>query len=98
MILFVYVLAFLKNVIYGLSVFFTGSLVSSTDVLDVLALRFLLSWFVFEILKQTKILISRKQPQRLYAIVFEFHFIINDFYFPFVDSIYIEILCAHTHT
>lgn len=56
MILFVYVLAFLKNVIYGLSVFFTGSLVSSTDVLDVLALRFLLSWFVFEILKQTKIL------------------------------------------
>jgi len=56
MILFVYFLAFLKNVIYGLSVFFTGNLVSSTDVLDVLALRFLLSWIVFEILKQTKML------------------------------------------
>ena len=51
-----YVLAFLKNVIYGLSVFFTGNLVSSTDVLDILALRFLLSWAVFEVLKQTKIL------------------------------------------
>ena len=51
-----YVLAFLKNVIYGFSVIFTGNLVNSTDVLDVLALRFLLSWIVFEILKQTKIL------------------------------------------
>lgn len=56
MIFFVYILVFLKSVIYGLSVFFTGNLVSSTDVLDVLALRFLLSWIVFEILKKTKIL------------------------------------------
>lgn len=56
MIFFMYVLAFLKNVIYGLSVFFTGNLVRSTDVLDILALRFLLSWAVLEILKQMKIL------------------------------------------
>lgn len=56
MIIFVYFLAFLKNVIYGLSVFFTGTLLETTDTLDVLALRFLLSFVVFEILKQTKIL------------------------------------------
>lgn len=53
---FVYLLALLKNTIYGLSVFFTGNLVSTTDVLDVLALRFLLSYIVFEFLKRTKIL------------------------------------------
>ena len=56
MIVFVYMLVFLKNTIYGISVFFTGKLVASTDVLDVLALRFLMSWSVFELLKQTKIL------------------------------------------
>jgi len=56
MIFIMYLLALLKNIIYGLSVFFTGGLVSSTDVLDVLALRFLLSWCVFEILKKAKIL------------------------------------------
>lgn len=56
MIVFVYILAFLKNAIYGVSVFFTGKLVASTDVFDVLALRFLMSWVVFELLKQTKIL------------------------------------------
>lgn len=55
MIVFVYILAFLKNAIYGVSVFFTGKLVASTDVFDVLALRFLMSWVVFELLKQTKI-------------------------------------------
>lgn len=41
-----YILAFLKYVIYGTSVFFTSELESSTSVLDVLALRFLMS-FVF---------------------------------------------------
>ena len=56
MIVFVYILAFLKNAIYGVSVFFTGKLVASTDVFDVLALRFLMSWVVFELLKQIKIL------------------------------------------
>lgn len=35
MIVFVYILAFLKNAIYGVSVFFTGKLVASTDVFDV---------------------------------------------------------------
>lgn len=56
MIILVYILTFLKNAIYGLSVFFTGSLVESTGVLDILALRFLLSFVVLEFLKQTKIL------------------------------------------
>ena len=46
----------LKNVIYGTSVFFTGSLSESVDVLDILALRFLMSFAVFFLLKQTRIL------------------------------------------
>lgn len=56
MLFLVYFLAILKYIIYGMSVFFTGSLVESTDVLDVLALRFLFSFVVFEILRRTKIL------------------------------------------
>ena len=54
--MFVYFLAFLKNVIYGLTVFFTGSLVSSTSVMDVLALRFLMSAIVMYFLKVIKII------------------------------------------
>ena len=50
------VFAFLKNVIYGLSVFFTGSLSESVDVLDILALRFFLSFCVMWVLKTTKII------------------------------------------
>lgn len=46
----------LKNIIYGLSVFFTGSLTENVDVLDVLALRFLLSFLALFLLKQFKIL------------------------------------------
>ena len=56
MVILSYILIFLKNAIYGMTVFFTGSLTKSTDVLDILALRFLLSFVVFEILKRTKIL------------------------------------------
>ena len=47
---------FLKNVIYGASVFFTGALSTSVDVLDILALRFLMSFLVLYVLKQTKLL------------------------------------------
>ena len=47
----IYILAFLKNAIYGLSIFFTSSLTASTDVLDILALRFLMSFVVFWLLK-----------------------------------------------
>ena len=52
----VYSFAVLKSVIYGLSVFFTGKLTSSVDVLDVLALRFILSFSVLWLLKILKIL------------------------------------------
>ena len=51
-----YIFAFLKNVIYGLSVFFTGSLSESVDVLDILALRFLLSFGVMWLFKMAKII------------------------------------------
>ena len=50
------ILTFLKNVIYGASVFFTGALSASVDVLDILALRFLLSFLALYLLKVTKIL------------------------------------------
>lgn len=46
----------LRNVIYGLSVYFIGGLVESADVLDVLALRFLMAFVAFFILKQLKVL------------------------------------------
>ena len=47
---------FMKSVIYGLSVFFTGTLVKTVDVLDVLALRFLMSFVVLYILKSLKVI------------------------------------------
>ena len=47
--------AFLKGVVYGTSVFFTGKLTSSVDVLDILALRYILSFVVFWLIKVTKI-------------------------------------------
>lgn len=51
-----YIFAFLKNVIYGTTPFFTGALSESgTDVLDILALRFLMSFVVFWLLKVTRI-------------------------------------------
>ena len=42
-----YLFAVLKNVIYGSTVFFTGTLSNTVDVLDILSLRFLLSFAVF---------------------------------------------------
>ena len=45
-----------KNIIYGLSIFFTGSLTKNIDVFDILALRFLLSAVVLFILKTVGIL------------------------------------------
>ena len=55
MVFLTYLFATLKSVIYGLSVFFTGDLSENTDVLDILALRFLLSFVVLWFLKVTKI-------------------------------------------
>lgn len=51
-----YLCAILKDVIYGLSVFFTGGLTDSVDVMDVLALRFLLSFAVFFLLKTFRVI------------------------------------------
>ena len=50
-----YLFAVLKNAVYGTTVFFTAELTQSTDVLDVLALRFLMSAIVFWILKMTRV-------------------------------------------
>ncbi len=46
----------LKSVIYGLSIFFTGNLIESVDVLDILALRFLVSFVALWVLKVTRVL------------------------------------------
>ena len=51
-----YFCAVFKDVIYGLSVFFTGGLTKSTDVMDILALRFLLSFSVFFLLKTFRVI------------------------------------------
>lgn len=45
----------MKGVIYGLAPYFTGELSESCDVLDILALRFLLSLFAMWLLKSLKI-------------------------------------------
>lgn len=52
---FVYILAFLKNAIYGMSVFFVGDLTEKVDFLDVLSLRYLLSFVVLWLFKNLKI-------------------------------------------
>ncbi len=50
-----YLFAILKNAVYGTTVFFTSELTASVDVLDVLALRFLMSATVFWLLKITRV-------------------------------------------
>jgi len=50
-----YLFAVLKSVIYGTSVFFTGTLSENVDVLDILAIRFLISFLVLYLLKIFKI-------------------------------------------
>lgn len=52
----IYIFAFLKNVVYGTSIFFTQGLTENVDVLDVLALRFLMSFVVMWTLKVSGIL------------------------------------------
>ena len=51
----IYGFAVLKNVIYGSSIFFTSRLTDNVDVLDVLALRFLMSFIVLLLLKVTRL-------------------------------------------
>ena len=50
----IYLFAVLKNVIYGSTIFFTSTLNKTTDVLDILALRFLLSFLVFTLFIKLK--------------------------------------------
>ena len=54
--IFAYFCVVFKGVIYGLTVFFTSRLTETTDVLDILALRFLLSFAVMWVLKQIKLI------------------------------------------
>lgn len=56
MLFLTYLSAVLRSVIYGTSVLFTGNLTAKVDVLDVLALRFLMSFAVLWLLKITRIL------------------------------------------
>ena len=51
-----YLFAVLKNMIYGITPFFTGHLTENTSVMDVLALRFLLSFAVMWLLKMLRII------------------------------------------
>lgn len=51
-----YLFAVLKNVVYGTTVFVTGSLTESTDVMDILALRFLMSFCVMWLLKTLRVI------------------------------------------
>lgn len=73
--LLAYLFTILKNVIYGASVFFTSSLSNSTDVLDLLSLRFLMSFTVLFLLKITGVLKIRVgvrdifQPTERHAFV-----------------------------
>ena len=50
-----YLFVIFKNIIYGSSVFFTGSLSKNVDVCDILAIRFLMSFLVLYLLKIFKI-------------------------------------------
>ena len=51
-----YLAVFFKCCIYGSTIYFTGNLTRSLDVLDVLALRFLLSFVLMFLLKKIGIL------------------------------------------
>jgi len=51
-----YVLTILKTIIYGTSILFTGTLLRTTSVMDVLSIRFLISAFAFLLLAVTKII------------------------------------------
>ena len=62
-----YLLAFLKYVIYGLSIFFTAELESTVDVLDILALRFLLSFLFIWLLKALGIFKIRLTVRELFS-------------------------------
>lgn len=54
-----YLLTFLKNAIYGTTNFFTKGLnANNIDAIDILALRFLLSFVILWLLKTTKVIKS----------------------------------------
>lgn len=65
--LLAYFAAILKSVIYGSTVFFTGRLTETVDVLDILALRFLLSFVVIWLFKVTHIFKIRVRVKDLFV-------------------------------
>ena len=54
--LLAYFFLLMKGIIYGVTPYFTGELSHSCDVLDLLALRFLLSFCAMWLLKSLKII------------------------------------------
>ena len=56
MLILSYLFAVLKNIVYGITPFFTGALTESTSVMDVLALRFLVSFAAMWLLKTLRII------------------------------------------
>jgi drug/metabolite transporter (DMT)-like permease len=72
--LFAYFCAFFKCVIYGSTVFFTAKLSENVDVIDILALRFLLSFSVMSLLRLVRVIrvdvgfrtLRRDNPRRPY--------------------------------
>lgn len=62
-----YLFALLKSVIYGTTYLFTGNLTETVDVLDILALRFLLSMLIFWLLKVTRVCKIRVGLRQLFT-------------------------------
>ena len=59
-----------RSLIYGMSFYFTGSLLKSADVFEVLALRFLLSAIVFSLLVLFKVVKVNYKGKRLLPLVY----------------------------
>ena len=55
MVFLAYFFTILKNIIYGASVYFTDLLSENVDVIDILAIRFLISFIVLYLLKSLKL-------------------------------------------
>lgn len=64
-----YLFMIIRSFIYGMSMYFTGSLLDSTNVFDVLALRFLLSAVVFSIFVLFRIVKVNYKGKKLMPLV-----------------------------
>ena len=95
----------LKNVIYGASVFFTGALSDNVDVLDILAIRFLLSFAVLYLLKilktQEKIEFLKGENIEIIKENIEYDILKLDFKGEWLDNItelMLDVLCSDSKT